>query len=129
MVTAHRKNNLKDTLAVEILSGSHKILSDVSVKLGGNDEAPDPHRLLEAALSACTIMTLQMYASAKKIELNDVEVMVRIDSEGSETHLTREIHFTGDQSDEQKSRFVEIANKCPIHRLLCSHVTIETKLT
>lgn len=123
MVTAHRK----EQLSVEILSGNHKIISDVSLNLGGKNEGPDPHRLLEASLSACTIMTLQMYANLKKIPLVDVEVMVKIDSEGSSAQISREVKLIGNLSEEQKSKLIEVANKCPIHRLLCSQITIETR--
>ncbi len=123
MVTGHRKG----PLGVEILADAHVIISDVSTQLGGLDEGADPHRLLEASLTACTIMTLQMYAQLKKIDLSDTEVMVRIDSEGSETNLTREIKLIGNLSTEQRARLIEIANKCPIHRLLNSKIKIETK--
>jgi putative redox protein len=38
------------------------------------------------------------------------------------------ISLTGDLSEEQKSRLLEIANKCPVHRTLVSKVQIEANL-
>jgi putative redox protein len=38
------------------------------------------------------------------------------------------ISFDGDLSEAQQRRLLEIAGKCPIHRLLTSPVPIQTKL-
>jgi uncharacterized OsmC-like protein len=35
----------------------------------------------------------------------------------------------GDLDDEKQGRLIEIANKCPIHKLLTAGVTVETILT
>lgn len=123
MVTGHRNGKL----GVQITSGTNQILSDVSVTLGGENQGMDPHRLLEASLTSCTIITLEMYAKLKKIELNDIEVTVHIESEGIETLMTRQIRFFGEMTIEQKTKLIEIADKCPIHRLLSRHIIIETK--
>ncbi len=32
----------------------------------GRDEGPDPHEFVEAALAACTILTVQMYAKPRE---------------------------------------------------------------
>jgi len=123
MVTGFRKNDL----AAELTAKTHTFLSGVSEKLGGKDEGPDPHDLIEAALTACTIITVQMYANRKAIPLESTDVTVKILSEGPETQINRQISFRGDQlTEEQKTRLAEIANKCPIHRLLESNIKIET---
>ncbi len=38
------------------------------------------------------------------------------------------ISFTGDLSQEQQRRLLDIANKCPVHRTLVSRVEIDTRL-
>lgn len=38
------------------------------------------------------------------------------------------ISFAGDLSEEQQQRLSEIANRCPIHRMLVSQVQIRSKL-
>jgi putative redox protein len=111
MVTGSRK----DKFVVEMMSGVHKIISDVTEDQGGTDLGPNPHELLEAALTACTIMTLQMYANRKNWPLISANVKVTIDKEGANSHITREISLTGELSPEQKKRLIDIANMCPIH--------------
>jgi putative redox protein len=114
-------------LAAEILAKKHTFLSGVATSLGGADEGPDPHELLEAALAACTIITVQMYANRKGWNLHSTDVTVHVDSEGKQSKIIRAVSFQGDLNAEQKQRLEEIADKCPIHNLLQSQITIETK--
>lgn len=122
MITGIRK----EKLVAEMNIRTHKIVSGVVEKLGGRDEGPNPHELLEAALAACTIITAQMYADRKGIKLDSADVEVKIISEGKDSILSREISFKGDLSQEDISKLSEIVEKCPIHKLLESNVKINT---
>jgi putative redox protein len=125
MVTGIRKENL----VAEIKSGKHTLISGVSEELGGHDEGPGPHGILEAALAACTILTVQMYANRKNWPLESTDVEVKITSENKvETKISRKVSFKGDLTGEQKERLLDIANKCPIHNLLHSKIDITTEL-
>ena len=122
MVTGRRK----EKLTAEIKANAHVLLADVIEKLGGTDQWPGPHEIFEAALAACTIITVQMYADRHQWKLDSTDVKVTIDQEGAESHLTREISFKGDLTQEQQQRLLEIAGKCPIHKLMTSHISITT---
>ena len=122
------KGHLKDNLAVIIETGKHTLISDVSEQAGGNAEGATPHQLLEAALAACTITTLQMYANRKGWSLKSTDATVHVESEGENSEIRRELSFFGELSPEQRQRLLEIANKCPIHRLLESHIQVKTNL-
>lgn len=115
-------------LTAEMRIRNHLLISGVSEALGGKDEGPDPHELLQAALAACTMITVEMYAKRKQWDLQSIDVTVRIDKEGTETHLTRIIAFKGKLDEEQRTRLFDIANKCPIHRLLLSKIEIQSQL-
>lgn len=119
----------KEGLAAELTVRDHHLLSGVVEKLGGHDEGPSPHEILEAALAACTIITAQMVANRKDMKLDSTDVTVKILSEGPETRISREVSFRGDLTAEQKARLFEIVQKCPIHKLLESQVKIETTET
>jgi putative redox protein len=125
MVTGERQ----ELLVAKMVAGNFSIISGVSEKLGGRDEGPNPHELLEAALAACTIITVQMYADRKGIPLESTDVQVKTVSEGAESVISREISFRGNLTPEQKIRLAEIADKCPIYKLLVSKVTIETNVS
>ncbi len=123
MVSGKRRNNL----GAEIVAGSFQIISGIPTTIGGDDDGPDPHELLEAALASCTIITVQMYANRKQIRLNSTNVVVKIDSESKDaTIVSLRIELDGDLSEEERQKLYEIAGKCPIHRLLKSQVTIVT---
>jgi putative redox protein len=124
----------------DILAGKHGLIADESEDLGGNDFGPSPYELLNAALGACTAMTLQMYARRKKWDLREVNVHLSFtrsyrddcaDCDTKERRLEeffREIELIGDLNDEQKGRLLEIANRCPVHRTLEASAVVNTVL-
>ena len=125
MITARRLTGF----GVAIRAGHFEILSGMTAEKGGADEGPDPHELVEAALAACTIMTIQMYANHKKWPIDKIQVVIKIISETKENSIfSRDIALEGQLSDEQRQRLLEIANKCPIHRLLEGKVEIQSRL-
>ena len=84
-------------------------------------------------------MTLGMYARRKGWPLEEVTVHLRhsriyaADCADCETkqgmldRIERDIHLTGTLTDEQRSRLLEIADKCPVHRTLTSEISIRTR--
>jgi putative redox protein len=114
--------------AFEIQAKQHKVLTDVTEKLGGKDIAPDPHDYLNIALAGCTAITLTMYAERKQIPLEDVDVIINITAEGDTNTMTRDIRLKGNLTDEQKQQLLDIANKCPIHKFLEKGAQVTSKL-
>ncbi|OYZ21021.1 MAG: hypothetical protein B7Y39_10075 [Bdellovibrio sp. 28-41-41] len=106
----------------------HLLVAGVSEKLGGHDEGPNPHEILEAALAACTILTAKMYATRKGYKVKALHAEVNILSEGKDSKISREVKIEGDLTPDERARILEIMEKCPIHKLLESNITIETKL-
>jgi uncharacterized OsmC-like protein len=41
-------------------------------------------------------------------------------------HIDREISLDGDLSADQRTKLMEIADKCPVHRTLTSEINIRT---
>lgn len=120
--------------------GDHYFIADEPISFGGNNFGPSPYQYLSAALAACTAMTIQMYAKRKKWDVDNVKVHINynkehaIDCENCEDDaakidtLKREIEFEGSLSEEQKTRLIEIADKCPVHKTLHSEIQIITNL-
>jgi putative redox protein len=44
-------------------------------------------------------------------------------------YIQREISLVGGLSADQRNRLIEIADHCPVHRLLTSEIKINTRLT
>ncbi len=111
-----------------IVTDTNSIIADEPVINGGKGEGFSPGELLAASLSACTSITLRMYADRKQwpLEKMDVEVLFEKNDETNSSTLTRKIHFTGNLDEEQKKRLMLIADKCPIHKTLSNTITIIT---
>ena len=96
--------------------------------------------LLHAGLGACTSMTIRMYARRKQWPLERVTVTLnhaKIHAEDCETcetkegridRIERQVHLEGPLDAEQRTRLLEIADKCPVHRSLESEVQVVTEL-
>lgn len=108
--------------------GPHALVADEPFELGGEDAGPAPHDFVLAGLGACTAMTLELYAKRKEWPLVSVDVTLSIDGASSPPVIRRQIKLDGDLDEGQRARLLEIANKCPVHRLLSAAPRIESEL-
>lgn len=108
--------------------GRHVLVADVPAELGGDDAGPGPHDLLDAALGACTALTVTLVARRKQLPLRDVRVQISHEESGGVYRMSRTIELVGDLSGEQREFLLGIANKCPVHKTLMGHFEINTGL-
>jgi len=113
----------------KVYAGGHFIYSDEPESIGGTDEGMTPGALLLASLGSCTAITVRMYADRKQYTLDTIKVELAICDEkdmNKETTITRRIELTGTLTDEERQRLMQIADKCPIHKILSNPIKIET---
>jgi putative redox protein len=135
-ITARSGTNFR----VEVDDGRHLLVADEPAPLG-EDAGPSPYDLLLAALAACTVMTLKMYARRKGWPLQSVETRLSTrkvhaadfdtcedDPNARIDLIERELVLRGELDDEQRARLIEIADKCPVHRSLTGEIVVETRV-
>ncbi|WP_368187590.1 alpha/beta fold hydrolase [Aestuariibius sp. HNIBRBA575] len=128
-----------DGFLQDIQSGpGHHALADEPLAYGGTNRGMSPYGFVSAGLGACTSMTIRMYARRKGWPLRGISVDVSHNkvhaqdaqpgSDAKVDQFHRVIHLSGDLTDEQRAKLLEIADKCPVHRTLERSNIVKTQL-
>ena len=116
------------TMTVETLE--HQIIADEPENLGGDNKGMGPFELLSASLATCTAMTLRFYAKRENLEPGRYQVKVWAEQHqegGSSGHLLKcALSFDEVEDPALKAKLQEIAEKCPVSRVLKTGVEIES---
>lgn len=119
-----------ETLRASIHARQHTVYADEPAEDGGGDSAPTPTELMLGALGACMVITVQLYARRKNWPLEGVEIALEQERFNGKEYPTYQgdaqfvheirdqIVFRGPLSEEQRARLLEIAGRCPVHRLI-----------
>ncbi|WP_250472043.1 OsmC family protein [Caballeronia sp. GAFFF1] len=108
--------------------GTHTWFADEPASLGGADSAPQPSSLLLSSLGACTSITLRMYAKRKGWPLTSLRVELSMNTSADGTVIDRRISLDGPLDQTQRERLLQIANACPMHKVLVGAVRIDSGL-
>ena len=122
-VTRDRTRKMRHVVAIR----DHRFPVDELPAVGGEDSGPSPHDLYDAALAACKALTVLWYANRKQIPIEDIEVTVQRDDtdERKGTYRLRAtLALSGPLTEAQREELLNVAGKCPIHRLM-TQVTTE----
>lgn len=138
-ITAHVQETGESAYTVSISVSGHTIKGDEPVSFGGGDLGPAPYDLLLAALGECMAMTVRWYAKQQNWPLEKVEVKLSYrkvnaaelpegaSKSGKIDLFEKQVMLHGEQlTQEQCTKLVEIAAKCPVQRTLHSDVVIRT---
>jgi putative redox protein len=111
-----------------VKTDNHAFIADEPLTIGGTESGPSPQELLLASLGSCTAITLRMYIDRKMWIVENINVNVELFEIEGATLIERQLSFEGELSQEQKMRLVQIADACPIHKMLTGKIIIETGL-
>ena len=115
-----------------VTTDGHSFVVDEPESNGGDGLGPGPYEMLLGALGSCTAITLLMYARRKGWDLTECSVHLthdRVHAEDSTEAekgtrridvIKRNISLHGHLDEEQKTRLLDIARKCPIYKTLLS---------
>lgn len=106
---------------LRLQTGRHQLLADEPSDFGGLDTGPSPFQLLAAALASCMTMTVRLYADRKGWLVRRIRTGVGHSRDPDQQPRDRfdvRLTFDGELDTEQRRRLVEIAGKCPVHRVV-----------
>lgn len=112
-----------------ISSGKHTIIADEPANLQGSDMGMSPVSLLLASLGSCTSITLRMYINRKMWVVDEITIDLTLYKIDGGTLIKRNIEVKGDITPDQRNRLEQIADACPVHKILVGNVIIETQMT
>jgi len=122
----------RDQYVTWLTAGAHTFCADEPEDNGGKNEGPSPTELVLSGLAACTVSTLRMYADRKGWPMEEarIELGIRVErtDDGQLSLIESELSLVGPLDHAQRERLVEIARKCPIHRMLTHEIRIRTSL-
>jgi putative redox protein len=118
-------------LQMVVRSSRYALLADEPRSVGGLGTGPDPYGMLAAALGACTAMTIRLYADRQGWPLERVQVQVDHHRASLDARdlFERAIYLEGPLDEAQRTRLLEIAERCPVHKTLDRGSDIKTALT
>jgi putative redox protein len=130
-VTIRVVRDQRSPMRHDIHIGRSSLASDLSIEEGGEGSGPSPHDLYDAALGACTALTVLWYAKRRNIPVEGIEVSVERDAGQERTgiyRLSTALMLTGNLSVRQRQDLLHAAEKCPVHKLM-TDVTTEIAVT
>jgi putative redox protein len=115
---------------VRVRTRETAFFADEPAQVGGLGSGPDPFELVSAALAACTIMTMRLYARRKGWRMARLSSSVRHwkASPGSRDRFERVIRMDPRLEPDKQARLLHIADRCPVHRMLECGANITTRV-
>lgn len=118
----------KDVYKTDITLDTHALIADEPPDNGGLDLGPSPGDFLRISLASCTAITLRMYANRKGYNIDEIAVKVESERINGKTIFYCNIQLTGNVTEAEKNRMVQIAKACPVHKSLTNPIEILTQL-
>ena len=125
--SVHLSEGKHGPFEVVVRSGSATFIVDQPFGAGGLGAGPTPFDLLSAALGACALMTMRLYASGLGWPVEHIVVRVSHLREGlkDRDRFVEEIQLVGDLTEAQRQALAEVATRCPIHLTVARGSDIE----
>lgn len=132
---AVRATTGRELYRTRLVVRKHEFDVDEPPEIGGGDTGPSPLELVCSALASCTAITLRMYADRKEWPLEEIEARVsharfRTERDGNPSDVDRftlTLGLTGPIDEAQRERLMQIAGRCPVHRLLVAGSVVEVR--
>ncbi len=86
-------SKLVGNMAFEMELNGHKLITDASEEIGGNNLGPRPKQLLLSGLIGCTGIDVMSMLNKMKVEVEDVSIQASADNTGGTPSVYENIHL------------------------------------
>ncbi len=101
--------------------GQHTVLTDQSVKAGGDESAPAPFSLFLASLASCAGIYVVYFCEKRGLALEDIKVIQR-DERDPETHkvtkIALELVLPADFPEKYKKALLHTVDLCTVKKTI-----------
>ena len=112
----------------KIRTGHFDLIADEPEILGGQGQGPAPFDYYLASLSACTAITLRMYAERKGWNLGNFRAELRLSrNEAGDISVHRILHSDQPLTDVQWNRLLEVVANTPVTKAMREGASITSE--
>ena len=104
--------------------GSHRILTDQSIKDGGEDSAPAPYDLFMASIGTCAGFYVQAYCQNKGIDPSGINITLRPKRDPETKKIVAfitTIHLPKELPEKLYPALKKVAEQCAVKKTIMSH--------
>ena len=121
---------VSDSCTVELRAGQHEWMLDEPPELGGNGAAPDPITSFLGSLCGCLLMSLEITARARKVQLDGVSVSAKSNIKGFVKTIDVDLIVRSAAPEETVLAVVDRAEKgCYVRGLLKESIAYSLNVT
>lgn len=120
-------SNISENYTVFNKLNHHTWVADEPVAIGGNDRGPEPTQLFLSSVASCILITLRMYCQRKQWETGKISIEMEMNQLEGETVISKKLHFENEMNASQLERLYDIANRCPVAKIISNPVRFITK--
>ena len=114
---------------LDITAGSHTIVADQPVAVGGSGTGPDPKELLLASLGACAAQTILMVAPQRNWDIQELTVTVSVSKPSGQEVYSEDIEVKGNLTTQEVDAIKRVAERCPVMRSFTGNKTVNASIT
>jgi len=122
------KITLEGDKRVSTQVGKHRIMTDQSVKAGGEDSAPAPFDLFVASLGTCAGFFVQSYCQNKGIDPSGIEITIgskRDPEKKAITGFVTTLHLPEEIPERLHSALKRVVDQCTVKKVIANQPEFE----
>ena len=111
---------------------THRIVTDQSLRAGGDDSAPTPLELLSAALGSCIAVYVQQFCESRGLQHRGLRVEVTPRNAGNPNRIAEmsvRVCLAEDLPPHEMEMLERVVRSCPVHNTLAHGAEISVALT